>query len=169
MNWREIFSNGIFIFLGIIAGTAVNALTQVFFARKNRKKQLRNLKFEIEMNIKKIDKWLEGINEYRNAVNSDALNVFYTYFDFSKFITVTAVSMFQNGTLYNYLDHEDIGDLQVIFNDFSLVGENIINNQIIQNKSNFNKTTAISNVNYWEKTIKSHKVKLREILSRLPK
>ena len=54
--------------------------------------------------------------------------------------------MFTTGLLYNHLDYDDIGDLQVMFSEFSPFGENTISNQIAQSKADFDKTQALVNV-----------------------
>lgn len=116
------------IFIGVVAGTFVNALTQAFFEWRKRKELLRNLKFEVEMNIKKLDKWLESVLNYRNAVNSETLFRFFDYFDFSKFISVTFFNMFNSGILYKYLNHQEIAELQIIIGELSSGGENYMFN-----------------------------------------
>lgn len=159
---------GFGVFLGVLAGTAVTLLTQWIIQRRRESQKLKNLKFEFELNIKKIDRWLEEITAYRNAVNGDTLHMYAGYFDLSRFVSVTANDMFLTGLLYRYLDHDDIGNLQVLFSEFSLYGENYLNNQIAQNKANFNKAKAVQDVNFWEKKFKDHKKTLEQILKKLP-
>lgn len=159
---------GFGVFLGVLAGTAVTLLTGWFIERRSESQKLKNLKFEFNLNIKKIDRWLEEITAYRNAVNGDALDIYAGYFDLSRIVYVTANDMFLTGLLYKYLDHDDIGKLQVIFSEFSLYGENYLNNQIAQNKANFNKPKAVQDVNFWEKKFKDHKKTLEEIQKKLP-
>lgn len=76
---------GFGVFLGVLAGTAVTLLTQWVIQKRNEAQLLRNLKFEFELDIKKIDSWLEEITRYRNAVNGDALHTYFGYFDLSRF------------------------------------------------------------------------------------
>lgn len=159
---------GFGVFLGVLAGTAVTLLTQWIIQRRRESQKLKNLKFEFELNIKKIDRWLKEITAYRNAVNGDTLHMYAGYFDLSRFVSVTANDMFLTGLLYRYLDHDDIGNLQVLFSEFSLYGENYLNNQIAQNKANFNKAKAVQDVNFWEKKFEDHKKTLEQILKKLP-
>lgn len=159
---------GFGVFLGVLAGTAVTLLTQWIIQRRREGQKLKNLKFEFELNIKKIDRWLKEITAYRNAVNGDTLHMYAGYFDLSRFVSVTANDMFLTGLLYRYLDHDDIGNLQVLFSEFSLYGENYLNNQIALNKANFNKAKAVQDVNFWEKKFEDHKKTLEQILKKLP-
>lgn len=161
------FLQGFGIFLGVVAGTAVTLLSQWAIRKWNESQSVKNLKFELELNMKKIDKWLEEITEYRNAVNGETLNTYYGYFDLSKFVYVTANVMFITGLLYKYLSYDDIGKLQAIVTELSINTENYLNNQIVQNKANFNKPKAVQDVNFWEKKFKDHKRTLQEIVKKL--
>lgn len=154
-------------FLGVIAGTAVTIATQIFFQRKSENQKIDNLKFEFLLNIKKIDSFLDELTKYRNAVNGDSLAMYFGYFDLSRVVSVIANDMFLSGLLYKYLTHEDIGKVQVIFSEFSLSGENYINNQITQSKAQFDKQKAVGDVDFWEKKFKDHRKTLQEILSKL--
>ena|SRR2546428_20644 len=158
---------GFGVFLGVLAGTAVTLLTQWVLQRRAETQQLKNLEFEFELNIKKIESWLEEMTRYRNAVNGDALATYYGYFDLSRFVYPTANHMFLSGLLYKYLDHDDIGKLLVITSEFSLFGENYLNNQITQHKANFVKAKAVQDVDFWERKFKDHRKSLEEILKKL--
>ena len=107
------FLQGFGVFLGVLAGTAVTLLAQLVTNRRSQTKKLKNLKFELELNMKKIDRWLEELTKYRNAVNGDALNFYFGYFDLSRAVFITTSDMFLSGLLYKYLNHDDIGKVQV--------------------------------------------------------
>ena len=155
---------GFGVFLGVLAGAAVTLLVQWVVERRKEKQKVKNLKFELEFDIRKIDKFLDEITRYRNAVNGETLDTYAGYFDLSRIICVTANDMFLSGLLYKYLSHDDIGKLQVIFSEFSINGENYINNQISQNKANFDKKKAVMDVDFWEKKFKEHKQTLQDIV-----
>jgi len=163
------FLHGFGVFLGVLAGTAVTLLTQWIAKIRSEKQRVKNLRFEFELNIKKIERWLQEITHYRNAVNGDALNMYAGYFDLARFVTVTADKMFQAGLLYKYLNYQEIGDLQIIVSEFSLHGDQYLNNQIAQNKAYFDKQKAVSDVNFWEKKFKDHKKTMEDLLNKLPK
>lgn len=172
-------SQGFGVFLGVLAGVAITLLVQWIQQKRNENQQAKNLKFELEFNIRKIDQWLEESARYRDALNGDSLQNYFGYFDFSRLISVTTNSLQQSGLLYKRLDHESIGRLQVIFSEFSVQGERYINNQIDQNKTLFlqavkdgnwinSKPIVKQNVDYWEKKFQDHKATLQQIVSDLP-
>lgn len=94
----------------------------------------KNLSFEIKCNLTKIDKWLNLIIELRNYINSQRINQFNGYFDFSSTIFATTNRLFQEGRLYTYLSYASIEKLQENGSYLSFVGENKISNQILQHK-----------------------------------
>ncbi|HWR57242.1 MAG TPA: hypothetical protein VN328_00015, partial [Thermodesulfovibrionales bacterium] len=166
------------------AGVLVNYFSDWAIKKKGEAQQVKNLKFEIQLDIEKVDKWLEEIVLYRNATNGDTLDQYFGYFDFSRFIYVTANSMFISGLLYKYLDHEKIGLLQVITSEFSVNGEKFINDQLAQNRQKFidsknemksplatwtskEKSGVVKNIDFWEKKFKEHKASLQRILVHL--
>ena len=166
------FLQGFGVFLGVVAGVAVNLIVQYMILKKTELQFKQNLKFEITLNISKIDKWLKEIERYRNSVNADALDNYYGYFDLSRFITNTANEMFRSGLLYKYLNHKAIEQLQVISSEFSFFGENFFNNQINQYKHQATtqedwwniKKEVIQNIDFWEKKFENHKEALKNII-----
>ena len=103
---------GFGVFLGVIAGTAVTLLVQYLIQYKDIQQQTKNLKFELELNVGKIDAWLDELGKYRNAVNGDALHNYFGYFDLSRTVSNTTSTMFISGRLYKKLTHDQIGQLQ---------------------------------------------------------
>ena len=163
------FLHGFGVFLGVLAGTAVTLLTQWVLNKTKEKQKARNLRFEFELNIKKIDAWLEELVKYRNAVNGDSVQTYAGYFDLSRAVYPTANEMFQSGLLYKYLSHDKIGKLQVIFTEFSIYGENYLNQQIVSNKANPDKQQAVFNIDFWEKKFKDHKETFDDLVRKLAK
>lgn len=161
------FLQGFGVFLGVIAGTFVVILVQKFTVWRQKEQKVKNLKFELNLNIKKIDEFLEKLTNYRNKTNSDNLVDFFDYFDLSRVIWITTTNMFYSGLLYKYLKYEDIGKLQVMISEFSLYWENIINGQVEQNKKNLDKQKTIKDIDFWENKFKRHKKSLNEILGKL--
>lgn len=172
------FLQGFGVFLGVLAGVVVTYFAQWVGARFENKQKLKNLKFEINLNLIKIDSWLEKIVKYRNAVNGDALRSFFEYFDLSRFISITANKMFSEGLLYKYWSEETIGELLIIYSEFSLDGERFLNNLVNQDRTNFitaqdkgdlkglaaAKAIAVQNVDFWENKLKKHKRTLQGAL-----
>jgi hypothetical protein len=163
------------VFLGVVGGVATILTANCINEKRKESQKVRNLKYELELNIDKVDKWLEEITKYRNAVNGDNLVNYFGYFDLSRFISVTANNLFQMGLLYKYLDRDSIGKLQIIYSEFSLSGENYLNNQIIQNKTKAAnqiiqlhvKRDVITTIDFWEDKFKEHKKTLESVLEKL--
>ena len=176
------FIQGFGVFLGVLAGTAVTVLVGLYFQRRNETQQARNLRFELELDIKKIETWLEETKRYRNAVNGDSLHTYFGYFDLSRIVFVTANAMIQSGLLYKKLGHDQIGKLQVISSEFSAFGEQYLSGQLTQTKQLFVqcrtqsqmdqwasefKPEAVALVDFWERKFQEHKRALEEILRSL--
>ena len=175
--------HGFGVFLGVLAGTCVTILTQRFLAWRAEKQQTKNLKFELELNVAKIDTWLADLEKFRDAVNGDALHNWAGYLDFGKTISVTANAMFVSGLLYKKLDKADIAALQELFHELSPNGEQYMNNSLVeyrrlftnlrtQNQLNewakFHKPEAVNQANFWKKKLCGHHTKLQEIIEKLP-
>ena len=80
---------GISVFIGIVAGIGVTIGVDCFRAKKQNANDKKNLSFEIRCNLTKIEKCLELINELRNYVISDRINLFSGYFNLSSAIFIT--------------------------------------------------------------------------------
>ena len=180
----DYFLHGFGVFLGVLAGTTVTVLAGIFFQRRNQKQEARNLRLEFELNILRIDGWLDDLKRYRNALNGDSLHTYIGYFDLSKVVSATANAMFQSGMLYKKLSLGQIGKLQVLFANFSFAGEQVMNNQLTEAKQAFEecrssnnmerwttqlKPEAVGHLDFWEETFKEHRNTLDQIVRSLPK
>lgn len=134
----QYFYQGFWIFIGIVAGIGVNILTQKIINWKNEKNILKNFKFEIDFNVKKINRFLEYLRDYRDCVNGDSLNKFTKYFDLSRVIFGTTNNMLFSGLLYKYLSDENVENILIMTSQFTLYWENQINSNIGQHIANFN-------------------------------
>lgn len=168
IHWyQDVVAPGFGVFLGVVAGTVVTLASQWVISRSTRAQRVRNLKFELRMDVAKLNRWLQEINDYRNAVNGNALAQYFGYFDFSRFIYVTANEMFVSGLLYKYLTEEEIEAMQVITSELSMNGEKFLAQQIQENKTNFVQVTAVGQINFWEQKLTTHRATLQAILQRL--
>ncbi len=167
------------VFFGVIAGTAVTIAAQKWLYRSSEKQQIKNLKFELELNCKKIQEWQEELIRYRNAVNGDSLLDYFGYFKLSSFIGVTVFQLHTAGVIYKYLSHEHIGQLQEVYNNLSLHGENYLNNQIEQRKQalaalkesgqhalwqQYLKPQVVRDIDFWEEKFRSHLNTINNVL-----
>lgn len=155
------------VFVGVVAGVFVTLLVQLINEKRRERHLLQSLRFELGMNIKKIDQWLAEIVNYRNAVNANAMQAYFGYFDLSRYVSVIANQLFVSGLLYKHLSDDEIGKLQVIAWELSLPWENSLNNQVAQNRASFVQPKAAQDVNYWERKFKDHKATLQALLSKL--
>ena len=174
---------GLGVFLGVVAGTVVTILTQLYFAKREETQQTQNLKFELKLNVSKIDTWLEKLEKYRQAVNGDTLHNWSDYFDIGKAVSVTANAMFTSGLLYKVLDKDDIAALQKLFDWLSPAGEQYMNNRLGQHQRLFtslrldermrsewiqtHKPDAVESADVWQKDFCDHRMKLKGIIGKL--
>lgn len=170
------------VFLGILAGTAVTILVQKWERFLQKGQAISNLQFEIDLNIKKLEGWLQELVKYRNALNTESLNDYFGYFKLSSAVGVIAFQLHQSGLIYEYLSHEQIGQLQEVFNDLSHNGETFLNNQIFQRKQELGIARDLGHftlwqqdvkpkigreIDYWEEKFKTHITTLRAISAAL--
>ena len=164
--------------LGVVSGTAVTILAHRFQERRSEKRQVQNLGFELRLNVKKIDGWLEELARYRNAVNGDNLHNWFGYFDLGKTVSATASAMLTSGLLYNTLVHQHVEALQVVFWELSPAGEKHMNEQFRARREAFNQLRRAKNsllwlntakpeaaqlADYWEDRLRGHRATLEEI------
>lgn len=179
---NQILGSAIGAFLGVVAGIVVMIVSSRIQARAARKQQVRNLCFELRLNIKKIDGWLHEVTRYRNAVNGDSLHRWSGYLDLSKTVSTTAMSMLNSGVLYNTLSYQDIASLQEVYWDLSQAGEHYLNDQLKNTRTRFQrlqeqgasavwlatlKPEAVGIADYWENKLIDHRDKLARIAAAL--
>ncbi len=112
--WNVFFG----VFAGIIAGIAINFAIEALRNYKINRKMVRNLKFEIEFNIKKIDSFLDDLKRYRQHINSDSPYEYFGILEFSGLLKTTLQQMFLDRSVYKLFGYENIGRLQTFMADF---------------------------------------------------
>ena len=179
---NQILGSAIGAFLGVVAGIVVMIVSSRIQARSARKQQVRNLCFELQLNIKKIDGWLKEVRLYRNAVNGDSLHRWFGYFDLSKTVSTTAMAMLHSGALYDALSYEDIASLQQVYGELSHVGERYLNDRMKDTRTRFLqlqtqganaawlsslKPEAVQIADFWENKLHDHRKALVRIATAL--
>lgn len=159
---ESIIGSAVGAFLGVVAGTAVTIIFYRFQEYRSKKQQIRNLHFELRLNVTKIDSWLTEISRYRNAVNGDSLHAWYGYFDLGKTVSSTVTTMFNSGLLYKILSYEHIEELQQVYWDLSPAGEKYINDQLKDVRDVFNRLRQDKNVVVWSTIAKPEAVRLAD-------
>ena len=157
---------------GVIAGTLVNIFITYLALKKTYNQRIKNLKFEFDFNIKKIDEVLVELGKCRNAINGDALGTYFGYFNLSRAIHPTANMMFNDGSLYKCLNHDEIASLQGFVARFGPNNEKYMNDQFQQHRQNlqnstYEKSKAVGNLDFWESTFKEDKIALEKVLEKL--
>ena len=159
------------VFSGIIAGVFIHLGVDAYRNWRIQRKTIKNLKFEIDFNIEKIDLLLEELQKYRNKVNADSLSSYFGYFVMTQVITTTLIQMFFDRSIYKYLDYEHIGKLQIFYKFFTLEIERLINNQITWNKEHISepgiKQQVTQQIDVWEAGFKNNKKDLKMIKDKL--
>lgn len=163
----QYFLHGFGVFLGVIAGVVVTLIVQWYTRLKQEAQVVENFKFELKLNIKKIDVFLGYLTNYRNKANSDSLDLFFRYFDLSRTIWLTTNYVFRSGLLYRCLEHLDIEKLQETMWGFSRGSENHINDQLTWNKLHFNKRKTNQDIDFWEKEFKRYRQSLQNIAKKV--
>ena len=167
-------------FLGVIAGTLITILATRHRERRAYRQQVQNLVFELRLNIKKIDRWLSEITEYRNKVNGDNLHNWSGYFDLGKAVYATTNRMLDDGSLYTTLSEQHIEALQSTIAELSPAGAKYMNEQLANLRSEFEtarqthdtyswfnvtKQEAVRVADFWERKMRDHRSVLGEIVS----
>jgi hypothetical protein len=155
------------VLIGIIAGTGISLIVQQVQRNQVEKLWLSYLRYEINLNVQKIDGWEAELGKFRNAVNANNLATYFGYFDVSRFLTVTANNLLNAGLLYKHLTYSEVGELQAASSELSLYGENYMNNQILQLKTQYNQQAAAQFADFLQGMFTKHKDALKRIASRL--
>jgi hypothetical protein len=148
---------GLGAFLGVLAGTFVTFGVNLLMERRADAQKFKNLKFELGFNLRQIERWLVDVAGYRSALNGNALNTWSAWFDFANIMRYTAEDMFKSGKIYDHLDHEQIGKLQVFLSEFSSAFEQFINTKIAGFRQTFNQQEAIQLAVYMESKLRENK------------
>lgn len=158
------------IFLGVFGGTLAGVVTTAAVHHFNlwlgKKKRLKNARFEVNMIIKRIEKWLSDIEKLKTSIISKTLDSSPFYFDFSRVGYPTIGAMFSSGELYDYLMDEQICSLQEAASRLTTFWENNINSDFTNMKS-MEISEAINRAKFWEHLLSTHRNDLLVVLERL--
>ena len=170
----EAFVYGLSIFIGLVAGVIVSLLTELVKNRIENEKDIKNLRFELNCNLKKIERWLSVIGDLKIKNSEDRLPEFYGYFNFSLTIYSTYFKMFSKGTIYNCLTDESIERLQEVANSLNMNAELLVNGQIGNLKqasysAMFNKKEATRQIETWEFMLKKCEDNTKQVIKEFEK
>lgn len=168
----EAFAYGLSVFIGLISGVIVSLAVEAIKELTRYKKEVKNLQFEVQCNIAKLNKWLKDLDDLSNKINSDRIIDFTGYFNLSLVLLATAIRMLQSGSLYKCISKDNIEKLQEIGNYLNLQGENVLNNQINMFKQDFmhgvfDKVSAARWVDTWKNVLTTCKNNFESIANEL--
>ena len=148
-----------------MAGVAVTLVVTAVLQRRNSRQELRNFAFECQLNLDKIEAWLETCTDLRNKINADNPQLFVGYFDISRLVYVIANQMLNSGRMYRHLTNEGIGALQRLTSTFSFAGENLLANGI-RALHDQDKATQLAFVDNWEQQLREARQVYEELVAR---
>ena len=161
--WSIFFS----VLAGILAGVGINIGIDMVRACINRKRTVKNLKFEIIYNLGKLNLFLEELDKFHKKVTENAILEYYGYFPLSRIIQTTIVQMFLDRSIYKILEDEQIGKLQDFYTSFNVNTEKVINDQIIWAKEHIADTDikqrSYKTINFWKYTFETRKKDLESV------
>jgi len=118
------FFQGIGIAVGVIVGVIVTNIAQVIIQKVNaknfRKQLVRNLRTDFQLNIKHLDRWLDQLSNYRQAATNNTLQYYTEWYDLSRAVFYAFNNMFSAGVLYDYLDFDEIYQIERMKSELSL-------------------------------------------------
>ncbi|MCB0340511.1 MAG: hypothetical protein KDD53_12945 [Bdellovibrionales bacterium] len=165
--WSDAFSNGFWVFVGIIAGTLVTLLSAYVLIRLKRRKIKQNIKFEVTFNISKIQEWKGMLEKLLEHSNSDNIEDCLVLFDFEKIIFWTVHKTISDGTVYDYIDQESIVTVQKLADFCTPFYSTNLNQAIQEFKTNPDKAGVAKLVRFWKTTLDQHETALRLFESKL--
>ena len=158
------------VFAGIISGVAIYYIVGWINSCIYRGKAKKNLKFEIDYNIKHIDSLSKELQRFRNKANADDIKSYVGHFFVSKVIMTQLAQMFFDRTIYKCVEHEDIAKLQIFSRYFSTDSERIVNDLVNYYKQNYvpgMKAQVTEEIDYFEKILDDSKTDLQAIHKKL--
>jgi hypothetical protein len=158
----DLISQGIGAFLGVIAGTFITFGITLLFERRSTNQRKENFRFEVEYNLRQVERWIGDVSDFRNAINGKALNLWATWLDFGKVMRGSGDEMFRSGLIYKFLTHDQIASLQSFYGDFSEHFEQFTNQRISQLRQNFVQAEATQFVQYLEDRLRKSRKSLSD-------
>ena len=102
----------------------------------------------------------------------DRIFQFSGYFDLTRGLSQTASGMYSDGSLFEFLEHEDIAKLQGMYADFTVGMETVLNNRVqgfknIFGTENYVKANVAFDIDVWEARFRPHKELLERLVQEL--
>jgi len=170
MGFCEVFFG---VAAGLIVGLLVHLLVTWYINFNRERNAVKYFKYEIDVNVKKINSFIKELENYKIKVLADSLDSYYGYFYLGEIIPTTINQFFLSGLIYKKFNYEEIEELQKFIKDFSLNTEQYINGQVKNNIQDFNnkipgvKQRAERQIKFWEYKFNDHIKKINVIKDKL--
>ena len=169
-NFMKGLGNFVGFVIGIFFGALVTILVSEIRTLINKRQRLKNLKFELDFNIQKMDEFLKELSEFREASDKNRLDEYDGYFTLSRVIYPTAQAMYYDGSLYKYCGHDDIIDLLRFFDVYTQRTQGFFNQRIRESIKRYKekpKKDTFQWLDEWDDTFTNDRKALRRIVKKL--
>lgn len=170
MAFKEIFFG---VAAGLVVGISVNLIVYWFINFFRERNTIKYFKYEIDINIGKINSFKNELQAYEKRVLADSLGKYFGWFYLSEIILTSINQFFYSGLIYKKFDYKDIEELQKLQKDFSHDSERYINDQVRENVTDFReqkvgtKERTLDQINFWRTKFEDHIKKLKNIKDKL--
>lgn len=147
---------GVSVFLGIVAGAFIQYALDWIRTWIQRREQIKNVRFEANYVLSRVEVWRLLANDFRNAVNGDSPQNVVQYFEVSKVPLAASWAFVNSGQAFKVLGETGLRQLLDLLSTLTPQWENVINTAVRGVRENFNKPAAVLHANYLD-------AKLRDI------
>lgn len=165
MNINIVFS----VAVGFIGATIFQLLISMIDNYLKEKRRVGDLIRELEINEKKLNRWVSEFDTIKEKILLDNLKNYYGFIDFYTFIVTTTNLLQQDGLLYRKLETSQIERIQDMINYFNGAVGKLINDEINEAKIEFDKEKIINFINYHLGQVKFYKNEIQAIIVSLKK
>ena len=153
------------VLTGVIAGVLINVCIQSWFSHKRKNNIIKNIKFELEYNIKHTERIISKINEMINSCNSDNLLMAFKPLNISHKINSALSVAYKNGILYEIMPSNSIADIMEFLDWFSDDSSKLYNRLIFNAIEGNDKTEIVKQLIFIREEVNNHNRKITSACS----
>jgi len=161
------FMTGLWILVGILAGTVIEILVREFQDRRRQKRQISAVIKELQFNLYRVDLNIEWLKEYQGAIAADNPARFLRWFSLTSMLSVVTNQLLQSGKLYDLLSTDEVIQVQGFFSFHSAVAERSINDQAAAQRLVLNKQQADMEILFWRTRFDEQRKNLVQVIKNL--
>jgi hypothetical protein len=155
---------------GVVAGALIQYIVQFFIGRLEQRRQRQALKKEMEYNLQVVADLIVECTNLRNAVNGNALNMYFGYLQYERGIFAQSIALLNNGLLYRWFTIEALKKLQRITSILNVAHANVINSSIKERRDaaaagTLSQAQATQFVNFIERELTEIRQLLNEFIA----